>query len=116
MNHLHKQSQPGESLFQEEVLAYIELRENRGGFTRRIKRQLQPIHILAYILHPEHRADWDEAFLPQYKNAVIEFLEDYAGEDTDKVLEHFFAYLHQTGPFQAMNACWRHTSNPSTFC
>jgi hypothetical protein len=30
MNHLYKESQPGESLFQEEVLAYIELRENRG--------------------------------------------------------------------------------------
>jgi hypothetical protein len=52
MNHLYKQSQPGESLFQEEVLANIELRENRGGFTRRIKRQLKSIHILAYILHP----------------------------------------------------------------
>jgi hypothetical protein len=71
MNHLHKQSQPGESLFQEEVLAYIELRGTRAGFTRRIKRQLQPIHILAYILHPEHREDWDEAFLPQYKQCGL---------------------------------------------
>jgi hypothetical protein len=55
-------------------------------------------------------------FYRNIRTLSLRFLEDYAGEDTDKVLEHFFAYLHQTGPFQAMNACRGHTSNPSTCC
>jgi hypothetical protein len=67
-----------------------------------MKKQLLPVHILAYILQPQHKEDW-KVFLPVSKKQVTDFLDDYGD---DELQNQFFDYIEQKGAFHPGNRCW----------
>jgi len=108
--HLMEFSDPANFCFVDDIRAYL-TRKDSHGFEFRLKRQVQDVHILAYILDPNNYSKWKD-IIPTNQERVTEFLSKYSGSE---VLEAFFYYVNQEEGFHTTKQCWKHVNNPKLF-
>ena len=89
----------GASPFAHDIKAYLE--RQKSGWIERMKKQLLLVHILAYVLQPQHRKDW-HTFLLVSRKQVMDFLNDYGDDDLQN---QFFDYINQVRAFHSRNRC-----------
>jgi hypothetical protein len=110
-SHFQAMRQPGSGPFWQDIEAYCQ-RQGKGGWTHRMDKQLQPIHIAAYILTPVHAEAFETLYRP-YQDALNTYIIDHIG---DEGFQHFQDYLHKEGEFNPTRACWtRFTEKPKPF-
>jgi hypothetical protein len=100
----HLQSESSASPFADDLRGYLQ--RQKSGWGERMRKQLFPIHILANILQPSNRPNW-QSMPGQLKTQVTDLLDQYGGESLQI---EFFDYVDQSSAFSAANNCWAKTS------
>jgi hypothetical protein len=108
--HLLQFSDPTKFAFAEDIRAYLE-RIGKHGFEFRLKRQVQDVHLLAYILNPSNQYQWSQ-FSETNQERVTNYISSYGGAD---VLIAFFEYISMELGFHSTKSCWAHTNNSKLF-
>ena len=108
-SHISKYSQPGSSPWWEDIKAYKE-RVGTGGWEDRMRKQLLPVHLAAYMLTPANR---EMELTPKF----MQELEDYILERIGiKGYEQWMQYHGMTGEFNPVKTCWtRFATSPKLF-
>jgi hypothetical protein len=108
--HLVELSDPNKFYFARDIQAYLN-RQGKHGFQFRFERQVQDIHLLAYILAPHNRTNY-EGMDAKSKERIHSTIEGMGGAE---LLEAFFEYTTQEGAFHTTKTCWNHVDNPKLF-
>jgi hypothetical protein len=106
-SHFQEFRAPGSGTWWEEVNNYC-LREGKGGWNARMDAQLLPIHLVAYMLLPQHH---DVILMGVFATQVDNFILEKLGI---KGFHEFYQYKKKQGNFHPLNACWTHFSTNAT--
>jgi hypothetical protein len=108
-SHLQQFREPGSFSWWQDVDAYCN-RIGQGGWQDRIDKQLLPIHLVAYLLTPEHR---ETILMPALMMKAEKYVQDHCG---DTAYGQWVDYLTAEGCFNLQQACWtRYKANPKLF-
>jgi len=79
--------------------------ENGGLFAQRYKRQVAPIHIVAFYLRPDNHSI---SITPEHEMVIYDFSKRYieCEEDAHTFWAEFQAFRSQMTPFSANRPCW----------
>jgi hypothetical protein len=96
--------------FADDIRGYLD-GINKKNWTRRKNKQLQPIHLAAYFLHPENY------HVPITSEQQLEMRELFKlhTSDYETALEHFFDFRSQSGLFGKAAGPWDHAAKPGLF-
>jgi hypothetical protein len=85
-----------------------------GTFATRYKRQVSPIHILAFYLVPNHH---HTPLSAEHENIIYEFIKQYTTSDEElrTFLVEFQAFRSQRTPFGRERICWKLTEDATLF-
>lgn len=88
--------------------------EPNHGFSERYKRQVDPIHIVAFYLTPNNR---ELNMTSTYRSQLFQFFNDYSrsNEEAKGLREEYCYYVTQHSPFDAFDPCWEHVNEPTVF-
>jgi len=98
--------------FADDLHEYLTYRPDKICWESRYKRQVQPIHQIAYYLKPQHtKYAIDENTMKQ----ILDFFQEYLPDDT-QVVKHFLDFQSHRNIFDDGSLGWERWSNDtSTF-
>ena len=85
-----------------------------GGFAQRYKRQILPLHVIAYYLLPETRAN---GISENFDKQLQVFFRQYTTDDVnyETLNFEFESFRAQETPFEYERRCWTLAKNPKLF-
>lgn len=92
-----------------------------GPFMERYRKQVLPIHIVAYYLMPETTiSDIENAFAPipvDFEKKIMDFFRRYSSSDEEykKMSREFNFFRTQQSPFESVRQCWEEYKDPNLF-
>ena len=97
-----------------ELDEFVRVDGQAGTFASRYKRQVKPIHIVAFYLTPNNRG---VTMTAEHKRNIFEFISEYASSsEQEKTMQNeFLYYLNQIKAFELTNICWENTDDPRIF-
>jgi hypothetical protein len=92
------------NIFADSIREYIRLDINQP-WKQRIKRQLSPIHTLAYFLNPENLKT---ELLPTYQDEIYQLMKDRLPKDQDTamIFQEFLQFRDRQGIFNPDYKAW----------
>lgn len=98
-SYILKYAEPGTNHWWEDIYRYVN-RVGTGGWEDRMKKQLLPVHLAAYMLTPENR---EMELTPGFMEKLEEYILMTIGI---KGYEQWTQYHRMTGEFNPHRVCW----------